>query len=104
MTDSQNVQCERWVLTVHNFEQTINFDSLIDYFGKPEFKIRRAVCGRERTTDGPPHLQGYIEFDRSYRRSHVFKVFRTGHWERARGSATDNYKYCTKGNFTFIEI
>ena len=73
MSGSQDVQCERWVLTVHNFEQTIKFDDLSEYFGRPAFKIKRVVCGRERTTNGPPHLQGYIEFIRSYRRSHVLR-------------------------------
>ena len=95
--DTQTTQCQRWVVTVHNFEQLIAFDDLHEYLGRPIFKIKRAVCGRERTTNGQPHLQGYVEFDRSYRLSHVVKVFRNAHWEKAFGTAIQNYKYCTKG-------
>ena len=91
-------QYQRWVLTYHGFQSSFELGAIASYLQRPEFKVKRAVCGREFATNSEiPHLQGYIELVRSYRRTHVLNIFRNAYWEGARGSAADNYRYCTKG-------
>jgi hypothetical protein len=72
-----------------------------EYFSRGDFKIRRGVWGYEIAPDtGTRHLQGYLEFSRSYRLNHVKDVLPSAHWEGTRGTALENYTYCCKsGNF-----
>ena len=58
-----------------------------------------------------PHLHGYMELERSFRRSHVLKILPSAHWEGANGDSLANYRYCTKdgrydviGDFSREEI
>lgn len=57
----------------------------------------RAVVGRELSESGTPHLQGYFEANSAK----SFTAWKTAishraHLEPARGSAWDNFVYCTK--------
>ena len=54
------------------------------------------MWGYENTHNQNHHIQGYIEFNRSYRFNHVRAILCTAHWQRALGTAFQNYKYCTK--------
>ena len=42
------------------------------------------------------HLQGYVEFSRSYRLGHLKTIFPTAHWSPTREDSLTNYRYCTK--------
>lgn len=45
---------------------------------------------------GTPHYQGYIVFSSKQRLTALTAIFRTAHWEIARGTPTQNRTYCTK--------
>ena len=96
----QNIQRSRWTFTLNNYDGNVDYKN---YMCKPEFKVSRAVWGREIGVNGIPHLQGYLELERSLRLSHVRKIFPTGHWEGATENSLRNYRYCTKdGDFEVI--
>ena len=73
LSSSQDCQRERWVFTYNNYDRTINY---LQYFRNSEFFINRAIWGYEIGEEGTPHLQGYLEFKRSKRLSHVRKILR----------------------------
>ena len=77
---------------------------MLPHFRKEEFKVKRAVLRYEQGAEnGTPHVQGYLELERSYRIAHVKRIYPTAHWEGARRSAQVNFEYCTKsGNFDVI--
>lgn len=61
------------------------------------------VVGRERGLSGTPHLQGYIHFEHAIGFGALKRILPTVHFERARGSGSDNQIYCTKEG-DFFEI
>jgi len=93
----ESPQVARWVLTYNNFENELPFEDVIPRIASVA-DVKRAVVGREISpTTGVVHLQGYLEFTRSKRLAFVRRIFNDGHWDRARGTALQNYNYCTKG-------
>ena len=66
--------------------------------------IKRCVWGYEvAPTTGTPHLQGYLEFKRSYRINICNRLLPRAAWVPAIADARQNYNYCTKsGNFDSI--
>ena len=96
----QNIQRHRWTFTLNNYDGNVNYKN---YMCKSQFKVSRAVWGQEIGVNGIPHLQGYLELQRSLRLHHVKKIFLTGHWEGATENSLVNYRYCTKdGDFEVI--
>lgn len=90
-------QCSRWCFTLNNFEVGVDYKKI---FSDVRNNIRRCVWGVEKGSSGTNHLQGYIEFHRSYRISHLKVILPRAHFEAARGNAKQNYEYCTKdGSF-----
>jgi hypothetical protein len=59
------------------------------------------VVGKEIGEESKiPHLQGYVEFTKKIRPMGYMGMPKEIHWEKAKGSLLDNYKYCTKeGDF-----
>jgi hypothetical protein len=58
------------------------------------------VIGKEVGESGTPHLQGYIYFEALKSLAVLKRLNDKAHWEPARGTAQENYAYCTKeGNF-----
>lgn len=67
------------------------------------------IIGKEVGENNTPHLQGYISMNKKFRPLPSFKVIRDDpekgevqcmHFERAKGSPMQNYRYCAKdGNF-----
>jgi len=105
MAPSSSPQTCRWVFTLNNYTRATNYKRL---FEQAEHKVKRAILGYEQgEVNGHPHIQGYVEFQRSVRLCNVRKVLSNAHWEGARGSAAQNFEYCTKsgrydlvGNFS----
>jgi len=66
-----------------------------------EWKCRYCIIGFEKApTTGTPHIQGYVEWLSSKRFNTAHKLLPGGHWEAAKGTAEQNYIYCSKsGNF-----
>lgn len=90
-------QCSRWCFTLNNFEKSVDYKKL---FSDERNNLRRCVWGVEKGEQGTNHLQGYFEFHRSYRISHLKVILPRAHFEAARGNAKQNYEYCTKdGSF-----
>lgn len=56
------------------------------------------VIGKEIGKKGTKHLQGYVYYDNARRFGSMKKKLLRSHIEKAKGSAQDNRKYCTKDN------
>ena len=89
-----SLQRARWTFTLNNYALHFAYKS---HLIKTEFHVFRAVCGYEVGESGRPHLQGYLELQRTLRRAHVLKILPNAHWEGARESSLVNYTYCVKG-------
>lgn len=84
-----------WCFTVNNYTeaQKVSVVSLVS-------KSKLWVYGFEIGESGTPHIQGYVQFKNQTRFSTLKRALPTAHWEKAKGSAQDNLKYCSKdGNF-----
>lgn len=105
----------RWLFTLNNYSDgdvanyggpdAVSSHSLQTVFGGGFCgTLRRFVIGRETApTSGTKHLQGYMEFTKRQSLSSCKRIFYKAHWEVARGSAKENYRYCTKdGEFTTL--
>ena len=88
------LQRARWTFTLNNYALHFDYKS---HFIKTEFRVFRAVWRYEVGENGTPHLQGYLELQRSLRRAHVLKILPNAHWEGAKESSLVNYAYCVKG-------
>ena len=87
---------DTWCFTVNNTEDNDLYDRLC-----ADQRIQRLVIGDECGTAGNRHVQGYTEWKRTMRLAQCKTVIPSAHWEVARASAYDNYKYCSKdGMFT----
>lgn len=82
-------QSKYWCITINNptsdDEQRFQSDAIV-YF----------VYGREVSSTGTNHLQGYIEFGKKVRLSGVVKLFPRSHVEIRRGTAAEASGYCKK--------
>lgn len=77
-----------WCFTAHN---PPNDDLQLDE------TVRYAVWQREVTTNGTPHLQGYIEFEGPKRRTGVLKFLPHGTFTEPRAGTRDDARdYCRK--------
>ncbi len=83
---------KRWCFTFNNYEPS-DVSSIISTFSQ---MCEVAIIGKEVGEQGTRHLQGYCEFKKKLRPKNMFnnKI----HWEKAKGSRTDNYAYCSKGD------
>lgn len=83
---------KNWCFTVNNYtDADVQTIKCVDY--------SYLVFGYEVGDSGTPHLQGFITFEKNMRLSAVTKLFQA-HWTPARGTAEQNFKYCSKqGNF-----
>lgn len=90
-----NIRARRWTLTLNNWVQS-DIDTL-----KQRFTTGKYVIGKEGKDDGKtPHLQCYIESKNPVAFSTLQRLCPRGHWEKAKGSLSQNYEYCTKeGDF-----
>jgi len=84
---------KRWCYTINNYEP----DEALLFLGIPS---AYHIMGKEISSTGTKHLQGYIIFETSKRLSGVKKLHPTAHWEIAIGTTEQNVKYCSKdGDF-----
>lgn len=78
-----------WCFTINNYTDD-DVDKLLD------MPNEYLVFGFEEGEKKTPHIQGYVHFDSPQRRSAVAKYLPRAHLETARGSADQNFVYCTK--------
>lgn len=90
----QQVQSSRWCFTLNNYDDQVNY---VDYFSRFDF-IKRAVWGFERAPEtGTRHIQGYVEFVRSFRMNVCRRVHPQARWSKAIANSLANFNYCRKG-------
>lgn len=89
MSLSRPVQHRNWCFTCNNY-------SLEDEALFRALEYAYLVYGREIGDSGTPHLQGYVQFLRKLRLTALKKLHRTCHWEVAKGTAKENFDYCSK--------
>nr|WAE43169.1 MAG: replication associated protein [Cressdnaviricota sp.] len=75
--------------------------TLNNYTEEELLTIRNIECGfmifgEEVGENGTPHLQGYIEFDKSKRHETIKRLCPRMHFEATKGSAAQNITYCSK--------
>ena len=93
-------QKARWTFTLNNHNENVNYK---DCLSRHCFRIKRAVWGYGISSNNVPHLQGYVELEMSFRRSHVLKILTSAYWEGANEDSLANYRYCTKdGRYDMI--
>lgn len=87
------MQARFWLLTHFITDE----DDLADLDGRMRACARGGIYQLEVAHDGFPHVQAYVEFDRTrrlaYLRTHISD---TGHWEERRGSREEAVAYCSK--------
>jgi len=87
-----------WVFTLNNYTD-LEIQELIDHFDK---KAKVAIIGKEGGGVGKtPHLQGFVEFKKKCRPATLSK---RAHWEKAKGTAADSDKYCSKESDVIYRI
>lgn len=86
---------KRWCFTLNNYT-TEELDTIKNISSNSS---KYWIIGFEVGESGTPHLQGYIEFKDKIRPFNVMPINRI-HWEKSKGTRTQNYVYCTKeGHF-----
>lgn len=83
-----------WCFTLNNYT-----DEEVESVREVVKDTKYLVFGYEVAPEtGTPHLQGYIQFknEKSFKQVKKMLPDRT-HFEACKGSAVQNYKYCTKG-------
>ena len=85
-----------WVFTINNYRDVPK------ELPKGSPKVKYLCFGREVSSTGTPHLQGYVVFENAVTKpSETFKKFGKGWFQVAKGSAEDNIEYTGKdGDFT----
>lgn len=99
--DKSNPTRRNWCFTLINpsEKQKENIRSI----GKETCKC--IIFGEEYTSDGKPHLQGYIEVNKPVRLGGIKTILdpidgkkSTIHVEEAKGNREQNFEYCSKGS------
>ena len=87
-------QSSRWCFTLNNYDRDVSYK---DHFLRYNH-VKRSVWGYEVAPQtGTPHLQGYVEYKRSYRINICQQILPRARWSKAITDARTNYNYCIKG-------
>lgn len=81
-----------WCFTLNNYTEE-EYEKL-KTFGHTN--TDKFVIGKEVGKSGTPHLQGYMYFKNAQRFERMKQLCANAHWERSKGSAEQNLKYCSK--------
>ncbi|AXQ66295.1 MAG: putative viral replication protein [Cressdnaviricota sp.] len=85
------IPTKKWLCTLFNMKM----ETAVEIFqvGTTKGVIGAEIC----PTTGREHLQCYFVFNTKIRANETYKLLK-GHWEKAKGTDEDNYRYCTKDN------
>ncbi len=86
-----STRVKKWCFTLNNPVLCVDYYNLLVKDGR----CLRFVYGYEQASTGTKHLQGYIEFKSPVRFTVVQKLL-SAHWESAKGSSAQNFRYCSK--------
>lgn len=95
---------KRWCFTINNYEDEDEVTLRYRLPDRPEFVY--LIYGHEEAPQtGTPHLQGFVTFDRrvSGKQLKRYLECNSAHIEVAKGSVSDNIRYCSKG-VNIIEV
>lgn len=84
----QELQSKYWCFTLNNYDD--------DYRPDLVFTYDYIIYGREESSTGTAHLQGYVVFKQRHRLAQLKKLCNAAHWEKARGTPQQNRAYCQK--------
>ena len=94
------VRAKRWVFTINNFEEDdeYNLFRLAD-----DDRIKIMIAEHEWGENNTPHIQGYMTTTKQLDRSIISNwLGNRAHLEIARGSLSENIKYCSKEGTVFV--
>lgn len=83
---------KRWCFTLNN-PTPEEYKSIRENFTSSS--KTKYIIGKEKGEEGTPHLQGYVHFEKKIRPLSL-KLSKRIHWEKAKGSETQNIDYCSK--------
>jgi len=84
---------KRWCFTLNNYNGS-DLDNCRQFI---EINCRYGIVGEEVGESGTPHLQGFINCRESYDLASLkIKLGSKFHFERARGTDSENRRYCSK--------
>lgn len=85
-------ESRNWCFTVNNYTEED-----VKYFMSELPLVKYIVFQRERGNEKEtPHLQGYLELERSRKLCWMKNLHKTAHWEIRKGSQKQAIDYCTK--------
>lgn len=94
-TSNPSPRSRQWCLTVNNYT-----DADVTQLARLADRSKFWIIAKEVGEDGTPHLQCYFQFKNGMRFSTLKAACPRGHWEIAKGTRDQNYKYCSKdGDF-----
>jgi len=83
------IPSKKWALTLFNYKMETVIQRFQDVSSKGVIGVE--ICPET----GREHLQCYIVFNNKVRANETYKLLK-GHWEKAKGSDSENYRYCSK--------
>jgi len=86
------MQSASWCFTLNNPDASLCDGNI------PEWDLQRyRIYQYEKAPEtGTLHIQGYVHFEKKRTLRQVRSLLPTAHWERAKGTAEQNRKYCSK--------
>jgi hypothetical protein len=86
----QGPLAKNWCFTINNYTEP-------DIACLDEIDANYIIYGKETgEAEETPHLQGYVQLKKKMRLTGLKKLIPRAHWEKAKGDATSNVKYCSK--------
>lgn len=87
-------KCRKWCFTLNNWTKE-EFEALLKVFIQKNWTY---IVGKEIGTQKTQHLQGFFEAKSQVKFTVVKELQPRAHWEKAKGSAKQNFEYCSKEN------
>lgn len=89
-----------WIFTINNYTD----DDMADIEKLKNKKPGYLIVGKEVSSTGTPHLQGYVRFTHPRRLKEMAIVLRRARLEAAKGSDLHNKVYCSKERDLLCEL
>lgn len=98
--ESGRVRATRWVFTINNFTQ--EDEEAVMNLPYQDW-CKSVIAEEEHLYDGTPHIQGFMITTRKDRTAISYYLNSHAYIEVARGSAYENWNYCSKENQIIVE-
>jgi len=89
---TSRVQGRKWCFTLNNFSEE-EYATMRQAFDNKNWMH---IMGREMSSTGTPHIQGYIESKGAIRLDTLKAMMPRAHIEKAKGTTKQNIEYCSK--------